>query len=101
MKFGVENSKRSGGLEIRDQETGKLLGGKRAAIQYFYTQRYGDTDGEDGGKNGDGQVEGLAIQTSSATQQTEWICIEYGQPIVTAYSRIMILILLHGIMNLF
>ena len=71
MKFGVENSKRSGGLEIRDQETGKLLGGKRAAIQYFYTQRYGDTDGEDGGKNGDGQVEGLAIQTSSATQQTE------------------------------
>ena len=71
MKFGVENSKRTRGLEIRDQETGQLLGGKRAAIQYFYTQRYGDTDGEDGGKNGDGQVEGLAIQTSSATQQTE------------------------------
>ena len=70
MKFGVENSKRSGGLEIRDQETGQLLGGKRAAIQYFYTQRYGDTDGEDGGKHGGGQVEGQA-QTSSATEQTE------------------------------
>ena len=70
MKFGVENSKRSGGLEIRDQETGQLLGGKRAAIQYFYTQRYGDTDGADGaegGKQGDGQVEGQEIQTSSAT----------------------------------
>ena len=67
MKFGVENSKRSGGLEIRDQETGQLLGGKRAAIQYFYTQRYGDTDGAEGGKQGDGQVEGQEIQTSSAT----------------------------------
>ena len=67
MKFGVENSKRSGGLEIRDQETGQLLGGKRAAIQYFYTQRYGDTDGAEGGKQGDGQVEGQEILTSSAT----------------------------------
>ena len=56
MKFGVENSNRSGGLEIRDQETGQLLGGKRAAIQYFYTQRYGDTDEAEGGKQGDGQV---------------------------------------------
>ena len=67
MKFGVENSKRSGGLEIRDQETGQLLGGKRAAIQYFYTQRYGDTDGAEGGKHGDGQLEGQEILTSSAT----------------------------------
>ena len=67
MKFGMENSKRSGGLEIRDQETGQLLGGKRAAIQYFYTQRYGDTDEAEGGKQGDGQVEGQEILTSSAT----------------------------------
>ena len=67
MKFGVENSKRSGGLEIRDQETGQLLGGKRAAIQYFYTQRYGDTDGAEGGKHGDGQLEGQEILTSSTT----------------------------------
>ena len=67
MKFGVENSKRSGGLEIRDQETGQLLGGKRAAIQYYYTQRYGDTDGAEGGKHGDGQLEGQEILTSSAT----------------------------------
>ena len=67
MKFGMENSKRSGGLEIRDQETGQLLGGKRAAIQYFYTQRYGDTDGVEGGKQGDGQVEGLEIKTSRAS----------------------------------
>ena len=72
MKFGVENSKRSGGLEIRDQETGQLLGGKRAAIQYFYTQRYGDTDGAEGGKHGDGQVEGQEIQTSSATADSEY-----------------------------
>ena len=75
MKFGVENSIRSGGLEIRDQETGQLLGGKRAAIQYFYTQRYGDTDGADGaegGKQGDGQVEGLEIKTSSATADSEY-----------------------------
>ena len=72
MKFGVENSKRFGGLEIRDQETGQLLGGKRAAIQYFYTQRYGDTDGVEEGKQGDGQVEGQEIQTSSATADTEY-----------------------------
>ena len=72
MKFGVENSKRSGGLEIRDQETGQLLGGKRAAIQYFYTQRYGDTDRAEGGKQGDGQVEGQEIQTSSATADSEY-----------------------------
>ena len=72
MKFGVENSKRSGGLEIRDQETGQLLGGKRAAIQYFYTQRYGDTDGAEGGKQGDGQVEGQEIKTSSATADSEY-----------------------------
>ena len=72
MKFGVENSKMSGGLEIRDQETGQLLGGKRAAIQYFYTQRYGDTDGVEGGKQGDGQVEGLEIKTSSATADSEY-----------------------------
>ena len=72
MKFGVENSKRSRGLEIRDQETGQLLGGKRAAIQYFYTQRYGDTDGAEGGKQGDGQVEGLEIKTSSATADSEY-----------------------------
>ena len=72
MKFGVENSKRFGGLEIRDQETGQLLGGKRAAIQYFYTQRYGDTDGVEEGKQGDGQVEGQEIQTSSATADSEY-----------------------------
>ena len=40
MKYGVENAAR--GLEIRDPETGELLGGKKAAIQYYYSIKYGD-----------------------------------------------------------
>ena len=40
MKYGVENAAR--GLEIKDPETGELLGGKKAAIQYYYSIKYGD-----------------------------------------------------------
>ena len=40
MKYGVENAAR--GLEIRDPATGELLGGKKAAIQYYYSIKYGD-----------------------------------------------------------
>ena len=40
LKYGVENAAR--GLEIRDPETGELLGGKKAAIQYYYSIKYGD-----------------------------------------------------------
>ena len=36
IKFGAE-SRASGGLEILDQETGQPLGGKRAAIQYYFS----------------------------------------------------------------
>ena len=40
MKYGVEHAAR--GLEIRDPVTGELLGGKKAAIQYYYSIKYGD-----------------------------------------------------------
>ena len=40
LKYGVENAAR--GLEIRDPATGELLGGKKAAIQYYYSIKYGD-----------------------------------------------------------
>ena len=33
------------GLEIKDPETGELLGGKRAAIQYYYSVKYGGEGG--------------------------------------------------------
>ena len=36
----MENAAR--GLEIKDPETGELLGGKKAAIQYYYSIKYGD-----------------------------------------------------------
>merc|ERR1712107_565627 len=32
------------GLEIVDQESGDMLGGKRAAIQYYYNVKYGQED---------------------------------------------------------
>ncbi len=43
LKYGMENSAR--GLEIKDPETGELLGGKRAAIQYHYSVKYGHKAG--------------------------------------------------------
>ena len=43
----MENAAR--GLEIKDPETGELLGGKRAAIQYFYSIKYGNK--AQGGEN--------------------------------------------------
>ena len=36
IKFGAEG-RASNGLEIIDQETGQPLGGKRAAIQYYFS----------------------------------------------------------------
>ena len=44
LKYGVENAL-ARGLEIKDTETGELLGGKRAAIQYHYSVKYGDEGG--------------------------------------------------------
>ena len=38
MKFGAE--RRGGGLVIVDPETGMLLGGKKAAIKYYYDVKY-------------------------------------------------------------
>ena len=51
LRYGVENSAR--GLEIKDPETGELLGGKRAAIQYAYSVKYGPKagTGDKGGVN--------------------------------------------------
>ena len=43
LKYGVENAL-GRGLEIK--ETGELLGGKRAAIQYHYSVKYGDEGGK-------------------------------------------------------
>ena len=45
LKYGVENAL-ARGLEIKDPETGELLGGKRAAIQYHYSVKYGDEGGK-------------------------------------------------------
>ena len=50
LKYGVENSAR--GLEIKDPETGELLGGKRAAIQYAYSVKYGPKVGPGTGDKG-------------------------------------------------
>merc|ERR1712107_856385 len=43
LKYGSENSAWRG-LEIIDQESGEMLGGKRAAIQYYYNVKYGQED---------------------------------------------------------
>ena len=45
LKYGVENALALG-LEIKDPETGELLGGKKAAIQYHYSVKYGDEGGK-------------------------------------------------------
>ena len=50
LRYGVENSAR--GLEIKDPETGELLGGKRAAIQYAYSVKYGPKAGTGTGDKG-------------------------------------------------
>ena len=44
LKYGVEKAL-ARGLEIKDPETGELLGGKRAAIQYYYSVKYGGEGG--------------------------------------------------------
>ena len=38
LKYGAE--RRGGGLVILDPETGMLLGGKKAAIKYYYDVKY-------------------------------------------------------------
>ena len=44
LKYGFEKSSAQG-LKITDPETGELLGGKRAAIQYHYSVKYGNKAG--------------------------------------------------------
>ena len=58
LKYGMEN--KGTGFRIYDKETGELLGGKRAAIQFYYDSKYGDTadeDLEDGYENPDVIIE--------------------------------------------
>ena len=42
-------------MKIVDAETGELLGGKRAAIQYYYDTKYGS--GDSGAKNREQMVD--------------------------------------------
>ena len=44
LKYGMEKTL-ARGLEIKDSETGELLSGKKAAIQYHYSVKYGNERG--------------------------------------------------------
>lgn len=48
IKFGAE-SRASPWLEITDEETGQPLGGKRAAIQFYFSAINSATGGEETG----------------------------------------------------